>query len=530
MSGRLRRLIAVVRADFLIRLRRPSTVVVFLLLSALPYLWIPDPSTGRALLQIGGKRALYNSGAIGMATAALGAMFVGLFGFYVVSNALRRDVQSRCGYVIASTTMRGSEYLAGKFAGNVTFLSVFMLGFMATSMVMVLVRGEAPLEPWVFARQYLLLTPPAIAFVSAIAVAFEATPILRSRAGDVFYFFLWLFMLAAVAISITKNAGAAWMVCFDVSGFGVIQQQMKTYFGVSSLSIGSTPFDAANGVIAFDGLRLTPYWAATRLAATLWPIALLLVARVFFHRFDPARLRATGERARTSWLGRLNALSKPFARVFVRFASSFVPASPRPTLLGSALVDALTTIAAFPLAVVAVLAFGIASLAASAASMFTGVLPIAYAVCAIAIAGIACREKRAGTTALVFAAPSLRSRFVLWKFLSSLVVALLITALPLARAIMLRPAAALPLLTGLVFTTAAATALGIVSSNPKAFIAGFLPFWYIATQDKGASPSLDFAGFFGTATPAVIGMYAALALAFLTVAQLLHARELRRSF
>src|SRR5215218_6586563 len=192
------RLLAIVRADFLIRLRRPSTVVVFLLLSAVPYLWIPDPSTGRALMQIGGRRALYNSATIGMATATLGAMFIGLFGFYVISNALRRDVLSRCGYVIASTTMRGSEYIAGKFAGNVVFLTVFTMGYMITAMVMVIVRGEAPLEPLLFAKQYLLLAPPAITFVSAIAIAFECTPLLRTKFGDVFYFFLWVALLGAV--------------------------------------------------------------------------------------------------------------------------------------------------------------------------------------------------------------------------------------------------------------------------------------------------------------------------------------------
>src|SRR5262245_58539876 len=169
MSERLHRLAAIVRADFLIRLRRPSTLVVFLLLSALAYLWVPAPSTGRALIQINGQRALYNSAAIGMATAILGTLFVGLFGFYVISNALRRDVLSRCGYVIASTTMRGSEYIAGKFAGNVVFLSVFMCGFMLTSMSMVLVRGEAPLEPFTFMLPYLLLAPPSIVFVSAVA-------------------------------------------------------------------------------------------------------------------------------------------------------------------------------------------------------------------------------------------------------------------------------------------------------------------------------------------------------------------------
>jgi hypothetical protein len=530
LTARLLRLGAVIRTDFLIRLRRPSTAVVFLLLSALPYLWIPAPASGRALMQIGGKRALYNSAAIGMATATLGAIFVGLFGFYVISNALKRDVLSRCGYVIASTTMRASEYIAGKFAGNVVFLTVFLLGFMATSMVMVLVRGEAPLEPWVFASQYLLLAPPAIVFVSAIALVFECTPLLRTKFGDVLYFFLWLGVMGIVASLMEGGAGRQWLLYFDISGFGLIQQQLKTYFGTNSMSIGASSFDAAKGVIAFEGLRLNAHWLTIRAIACVWPLALLVVARLFFHRFDPARVRATGERAKTSWLGRFNAMAKPLARLFVSLASKLVPVSGRPSMLRSAATDALTTIAAFPLTIVAMIGFGIAALNSNETSIFTGVLPVAFAICAVAIADIACREKRAGTMALVFAAPSLRARFVWWKFVSTTLVALVMIGLPLLRAVALRPAAALPLLTGLLFTCAAATTLGVVSSNPKTFIVGFLSFWYVATQDKGASPELDFAGWYGTVTPAVNAAYALMALAFLVLAQLFHARELRRSY
>jgi hypothetical protein len=114
---------AIVRADFLIRFRRLSTVIVFLLLSGFAYVWVPDAATGSTLMQINGARVLYNSAAIGMGTSMLASMFVGLFGFYVISNAVRRDVDSRCGYVIASTTMRTSEYVIGKFLGNVVFLT-----------------------------------------------------------------------------------------------------------------------------------------------------------------------------------------------------------------------------------------------------------------------------------------------------------------------------------------------------------------------------------------------------------------------
>jgi len=529
MNARLHRLGAIVRADFLIRLRRPSTVVVFLLLSAIPYLWIPDPSTGRTLIQIGGQRALYNSAAIGMATAVLGTMFIGLAGFYVVSNALRRDVLSRCGYVIASTTMRDGEYIAGKFAGNVVFLTVFMLGFMATSMAMVLVRGEAPLEPFVFAKQYLLLAPPSIVFVSAIAILFECTPLLRTKFGDVAYFFLWTMLMGSVAMLMEKGLGTGWAPYFDVSGFGFLLAQMKGLYHTNQMSIGASSFDASKGIAVFPGLQSSAQWLIPRIASAIWPLSLLFLARLFFHRFDPARVRAVpNEKSRRSWIGRFNLLAKPVARLFVRVGQALLALTPRASLLRSAATDALTTIAAFPLASLAIIGFAIAALASDAKSLLTGVMPIAFAACAIAMADVSCREKRAGTTALVYASPMLRARFVWWKFASSLLLALAFLAVPLLRAFTLRPSSALPLLIGVAFTCAAATTLGIVSSNPKTFIVAFLMFWYIATQDKGLSPSLDFAGWFGTATPAVMASYAALTLALLATAHLFHTNELRR--
>lgn len=529
MSGSLHRLGAIIRADFLIRLRRPSTAVVFLLLSFIPYLWIPKPSTGRALIVIDGQRAINNSAAIGMGTALIGTIFLGLFSFYVVSNALRRDVLSRCGYVIASTTMRGGEYIVGKFAGNLVFLTIFTLGYMITAMAMVVVRGEAPLEPLVFAKQYLLLLPPPLVFVSAIAILFECTPLLRTKLGDVLYFFLWVGLMGAVVSTLEKGLGAKWAPYFDVSGMGLLLQQMKALYHTTAMSVGASDFDAKKPAMIFPGVIATWQWVFPRIVATLWPLSFLAVARLFFHRFDPARVRSMpNEKSRRSWLGRLNLISKPLARLFVGLGQRVVSLPGIPALVRSMITDALATIAAFPFAAVAIIGFAIAALSSDANALFTGTMPFAFAACAIALADIACREKRAGTSALVFASPSLRANFVWWKFGATLLVALAFLGVPLARGIALRPSSALALLVGVVFTAAAATALGVVSANPKTFIVGFLTFWYIALSDKGATPSLDFGGWFGKTTPMVLASYAAVTLALLAAAQVFHARDLKR--
>jgi hypothetical protein len=531
MNERLYRLAAVVRADVLIRLRRPSTAVVFVLLSIIPYMWIPDPSTGRTLIDIDGHRALYNSAAIGMATAVLATMFIGLAGFYVISNAVKRDVLSRCGFVIASTTMRGSEYILGKFAGNVVFLSLFTFGFMATAMAMVLVRGEAPLQPLVFAGQYLLLLPPAIVTVSALAILFECTPLLRSKFGDVVYFFLWMGLMGVVATMTEKNIGGGVPAYFDVFGLGFMMEQLKTLYHTNSLSIGASQFDPKKAPLIFPGLQWGWHWIMPRIVSTLWPMSLLVLARLFFHRFDPARVRSMpNEKARTSWLGRFNSLSKPIARRLVRAGNAVASLPGIPLLARTAMTDAVATIAQFPLATLAMIGFALASFGNQAKTHFEGMLPFAFAACAIALADVACREKHAGTTALLYATPGLRTKFVLWKFASTLLVAIAFLGIPIARGIALRPASALPLLVSIVFLSAASTALGILSANPKTFIVAFLTFWYIALSDKGASPALDFANWFGKTTPAVSAAYAAIALAFLTLAQLFHTWELRRKW
>jgi hypothetical protein len=516
VKDRASRLTAVIAADLRVRFRRPSTLIIFLLLSGMAYLWVPDPSTGMTLIQVDGKRAIYNSAAIGVGTALLATIFIGLVGFYVVSNAIRRDVTSRCGFVIASTTMRGSEYLAGKFAGNVVFLATFMAGFMVASMAMLLVRGEASLEPLVFIWQYVLLVPPVIMFVSGIALLFESVPLLRGKFGDVAYFFLWALTLGLVASNIEKSSGPGIVGFFDFNGMGFMFDTMRHTLNTTSMSLGHSSFDPQKGLFVFHGLQLRPEWVLPRIVATIMPVLLIFPARVFFHRFDPARVKQGGPKSSRNWLQRIGSLARPLARA----AQVLAPRGGH-SLIGAARTDALMTITSMPLILLAAVVLALLPLAA---------MPVAFSAAAILIADISCREKRAGTIGLVFTAPRLKSRFVWWKLISGFLVAALVLSVPCLRLIAQRPAAAPYLFTGILFVVGFSTLLGIVSTNPKTFLVLFLTFWYVVVNDGGKTPSLDFAGFSGVATPAVLASYLTLAILAVVVAEAYHRVDLRRNW
>jgi len=530
VSESLKRIAAIVRADFLIRFRRVSTVVVFLALGFLAYLWIPDPSTGRALVQIGGRRALLNSATIGMGTASVGSIFIGLVGFYVISNAIRRDVVTRCGSVIASTRMKSFEYIVGKALGNLVFLATFMAGFMLTSMAMVVVRGEAPLEPLVFIGQYLLLVPPAIVTVAAIAVVFESIPWLSGRLGDVLYFFVWMGgLIPAAALSEKSDSTAPNVASYlDASGLGYMIMQLKATLHTTAVAIGSSPVQNPSAPpVIFNGLGLPAEWILPRISSTIAPSVLLLVALAFFHRFDPARTGKIVARASEGIVRRLQRWIKPLTRPLVAVVMGR-PRAGRVTLLGSARRDAALALGAFPFAALALAGFSFFALVMRSDEIGKGLMPLLVGVIAVVLADVPCRERRAGTMNLVCASPLLAPAFVRWKFLAALIITGLFGAIPVAKIALVSPSRLVALAIGLVFIAAASTMLGIVSSNPKTFIVLFLTFWYVVVNDEGRTPQLDFAGFYGTSTSGVMLAYAAIAVAFYVIAEMMYAVQARR--
>ena len=524
MSESLRRIAAIVRADFLLRFRRVSTLIVFLLLSAFAYLWIPDPSTGRTLIQINGQRAIYNSGAIGMGTASIGMIFVGLFGYYVISNAIRRDIVSRCGVIAASTSMRTGEYLLGKFVGNLAFLITFLGGFMLSSMAMLLVRGEAPLEPLVFVRQYLLLTPAAIIFVSAVAVLFESIRLLSGKIGDVFYFFFFLSFMGLAIGDQVSGGKMNWARCFDFSGFGFMIDQMTRTLNTESLAIGASEFDPAKQPVVFPGLSMPLEWIAPRIISMLLPIAVFLpLAGFFFHRFDPVRTRRVSEKSSRNWIGKFQSLFKPLSR---RAVSMLMPLTRGGSMTAAIVADAAMTITLFPLVLLVFVAITAATVAAVPMRDF---MPVAFAAVAIAVSDLATRDSRAGTTVILYGAPRLREQFVLWKFASALVLATLLLLAPIARTAMVGFGSLGALLVGIVFVASLTTLLGVISGNPKTFIVTFLSFWYVVVNDKGATPMFDFGGFYRSGSAMTVALYGAIRAIAVAAALTVHACQLRRA-
>jgi hypothetical protein len=197
---------------------------------------------------------------------------------------------------------------------------------------------------------------------------------------------------------------------------------------------------------------------------------------------------------------------------------------------GAAWTEAMLAITAFPLSAAIVAGLAIATLATTREGFIRVALPIGFAAAAILVADMSTREKRSGTVGFIFAAPRLKSSFVWWKFASTILLMAIVLIAPILRIAVSSPRSLAAFAVGLVFLSALATSLGVISTNPKTFIVLFLTFWYMVINDHGRTPALDVAGFYGIATIRVTLAYSLAAVLALAAAEGFHRWELRRSW
>lgn len=512
MNDTPRRIGAIVRADVLSRYRRPSTLVTFVAYGFMVHLVFP-------VMVIGGRPLASDPFTIGVGTAMLAAVLVGTFGYAVVSNAIGADVTSRCGVVLASTPMRNVEYFAGRLLGNLVFLVSFTAGVMISVAVVAMMRTSEPAVLSVFIRQYGIVVTPVIVFVACVALVFEAAPRLTGRAGDVLYLVVWIAAVGTAAVALSADAIPGVSRYVDYSGLILAFEQIR-----AAQPLGQLDARPASPV-TLPLLTLSSDWVLPRAAAVAAPLLLLAWPVARFHRFDPSRLAATAAPPHARVWSRASAALRQLTAPIVPSVPTWLSSS----LAGAALADARMTLRSSPVLLLVAYVLAAAAALVPLPRVRALLLPIGFAASGVAIAEMSCRERRRGTTALVFLAPGLKARFVWWKWLGALAVMLPFVGVAIARLAVQQPAAALAAAVGLVLVTAAATTFGVLTSTPKAFVALFLTYLYIVIGTAGSVPALDVAGFYSAQPTAASLVYVLASLVMIVTSDIVHRRSERKA-
>ncbi|GAB7031945.1 hypothetical protein AB0G35_20715 [Streptomyces sp. NPDC021749] len=280
-------LLSLSAADFRDRVRRPAYAVVLAAAVALGYLAVPDSDAHWVIMQIGDHRGIYNSAYVGMATALAAGLWLSLGGFYLVRDALDRDRTTRVGQLLAATPLRTSTYLAGKFLSNLMVLSSLLAVLALTALIMQLTRGESAtpdlLALW---QPFVLIALPLLAVTAALALLFEALPLLRTGLGNVVWFCVWL---------VLATAGQGPGLPFDGIGVHSVARSMHAEMVAQHLpvngefSLGLTYLDQPLRLFTWHGFTPTAGYLLGRTLLLLLACALAVLPALWLPRYTPAR-------------------------------------------------------------------------------------------------------------------------------------------------------------------------------------------------------------------------------------------------
>jgi ABC-2 family transporter protein len=300
---RVRMLLAMVRADFLERVRRYNFLLCMGLAVYLGY----AVYAGQVTLRLDEYSGVQNSAWTGAVIGLVATVWLSLVGFYVVKNSIQRDRETRVGEILATTPMSKLFYTLSKALSNFAVLAAMVLILAAAALLIQLTQGHGAHVDFVaLLGPVLVFGLSGVAVSAAMALLFETLPVLRGGVGNIAYFFLWVFLISMSAATlghqgIRQSYGGSVAIynplpyMKDLSGIATVAGQMQeqlhrldpAYRGGAAFSAGE--FMHPTKKFLWAGVEWN---AGMILSRGLWlGIAVVLagLAAIFFDRFDPAR-------------------------------------------------------------------------------------------------------------------------------------------------------------------------------------------------------------------------------------------------
>jgi uncharacterized membrane protein (DUF485 family) len=461
------------RADFRERVRRFSFLVIVALAVFLGYQVI----SGFFELRLGTYRGLLNAAWIGTLMALTLSFFLSIIGFYVVRGNIQLDRQTGVGQILAASPMSKMAYVTGKVVSNTAVLLLVVGVLTLAALAMLLIHGEdKTLNLYQLLMPFLVFAGPVALLVAAVAILFEAVPVLRQSGGNVIYFFLWLFTIPFVG---------GHLLAFDVVEQGMavaLQAQGADYRG--GIVLGAT---GAAGMQTFLWTGFDwPVVAVSRLVYVLLSLLVAALAALSFDRFDTIQSRPRRFSIRRFF--------KPFA---VLRTPHFVKTSPctrrnTPYAL-SPVTPATNSLHLFATLVVAELKLLLKGRAflwyAGAAGLFAasllspvetvrGLLPYIWLWPLLLWSELGVRETRYRVDQLLFSAPA-----PLWRQLPATWTAGVLLALILGSGALVRlltePTLLPGFVAGMLFIPSLALFLGVVAGTERPLQIVLLIAWYL---------------------------------------------------
>jgi hypothetical protein len=508
------------RADFLERVRRYSFLVMLGLVILLGY----QTAVGNLRLQLGQYRGEFNSAWIAGMMSLIATFFLGWFGFYLVKGSVGRDRETGVGQIMATTPMSRPMYMLGKWLSNFAVLMTMIVILVIFGFIIQILNGESTqVDLRTYLSPFLYIVMPLMGMVAAVAVLFEAIPLLSGGFGNVVYFIAFVMIIPFTMESELIRTNPA----LEPLGMAILKEDMSRevlqafpdYDG--SFMLGGMETEIT-GTFTWNGIDWTAPVIGTRFAFIGLAVLVTLLAALFFDRFDPSRSKPGQKKTSASPLTSerisvspaLPAVQlTPLNRTLNRFSFLHVLLAELNLLLKGQQWWWYASAAGLI----------IAGLVSPVELTRQYILPFAWVWHILLLSPIGNREARDNVRQLAFSSAAPLWRQLPAQWIAGFIITLILGSGAALKFIFSDNSANLPaFLSGALFIPSLALALGVWSGTSKPFEIVYITLWYLGPLNK--TPGLDFIGAQTNGRPE---FYIPFSLALIVFAFLGRSRQLR---
>ena len=476
----LRRFLAIVIADLRERTRALRFWIILAIVAALTWWCFPSAESLQVAVGIGDARGRYSSAWAGLTLGLMYSTMLAWLGFYLVRGTLVRDFDSRVWQLLVATPMTRAGYLLAKWASHMVVFCVVLAVGLAVGVVAQWVRAEdRGFDLVEMVKPVLVLTLPSLALTAFFAIAFDMVPLLRRTAGNVLYFFVWVFLFASLTSRFDPEA-SAWArqtALSDPSGITLVQRDMMR--ALPTIAPGVDPAQMNIGMNQLDRPVTLFTWTHWSLGwddvggRVVWVLAALLATASLAPFVDWAAARTSSARPaarpgrRLRWL---DALLRPLES----FNGGRLMASELRLMLRQ---RRLWWWAAL------LVCWGVQAAAPTLAQ--TGAVIVAWMISLDLFARSLLRERDTGTAALVMTATRASARLLTARLSATVLIALVSVLPALVRWTLQSPPVALNLLLAALGVALLGLALAALCRSPRPYELTMVLLAYLGVQGAG---------------------------------------------
>ncbi|EDP72343.1 hypothetical protein FBALC1_14617 [Flavobacteriales bacterium ALC-1] len=278
----------IIKSDYLQRTRSYAFLITLCASLAIAYTFVPEPNANYSTIRIADHVGYYNSAWFGYVTAIMTSIFLSLIGFYLINSGIKKDIETKVGQIVAATPISNFKYLFAKVLSNfILLLTIVLVVFIMSIILFVLYNDDFPFELFQFVKPYILITAPAMFFISMLAVVFEVFLGKYSVLQNVGFFFLFSVLMIFTPKTETE---------FSLDVFGSKIVVLKLEETVREITNSNKTSDLSIGYVVgnvkkvnkfeFNGIDFPVSFIISRFIWILFSIIIIATISRFFHRFN----------------------------------------------------------------------------------------------------------------------------------------------------------------------------------------------------------------------------------------------------